>query len=299
MNQAPEIVIAAGTRLVALSEIPKRMARAIHPDKSDLPWVLKEIGKAFPSADGDFTGRAQPFSAEDSQLLTELLGAVPRAGQEFTKAVWEAYIAPLEHSPRRPAWTMIPLFFNPGLEADILRADAETQHEDALKAAIRAGSIVPLSHALLPLDASIREALDLGQVTVETFSDYAAKFGILVKIGGSTERAATKPRNGSAEISTLSKQPEWAAQAQAIVMGHGKVERAYYLSQRDLCEHAEKVMREKGINGANGKPLDWQTIKKEAIQGEWWRANFPERAGKNSRRNRGERGKPSRGSSQS
>ncbi len=46
-------------------------------------------------------------------------------------------------------------------------------------------------------------------------------------------------------------------------------------SQPDVCTYVAKVMRGKKIYGHQGKPLSEGYIQRNAIQGEWWKANKP------------------------
>lgn len=46
-------------------------------------------------------------------------------------------------------------------------------------------------------------------------------------------------------------------------------------SQRDVCEHVEEKLREAKTFGPQGKPLSAKYIQRNAIQGDWWKANKP------------------------
>ena len=151
MTQKPEIVLKAGTRTVPLSEVPAMLAGAIHPEPNQ-PVVLKEIIKAYLGPNGEHDGRTQPLTGEDMALLVEILGPPPQPGQATTDDEWLAYIAAWDSSPRRPTWTPGRRCINAELDAALLRAHAEESHKEALIKAIRAGSVVPLSHALVPLE---------------------------------------------------------------------------------------------------------------------------------------------------
>lgn len=48
-----------------------------------------------------------------------------------------------------------------------------------------------------------------------------------------------------------------------------------YPSQKDVCEHVAKEMREQKIHGPQARPLEPGYIQRNAIQGEWWQANRP------------------------
>lgn len=181
MTKPLQIVLPTGTRTVALSDIPTKLAHAIHPTLSDAPLVLKSLDKTILGPNGTYA-RPKPLSDDDLALLADVLGHVPHVGQTFaSEGEWQAYVKPLADSPRKPDWTLIPLFENKALNADILRLAAEDEHKAALIAQIRADKLVPLNHALLPVDRSVSEVLSLGQVSVDTFRDYAAKFGVSVR----------------------------------------------------------------------------------------------------------------------
>jgi|SRR5579859_762410 len=181
MTKAPEIVLKAGTRTVKVSEIPALMAEAIHPEP-DVPLVLKSIVKAYLGPNGEHDGRTQPLTDEDMKLLVEILGTPPQPGQATTDEQWLAYIAGWSSSPKRPTWTPGRQCINAEFDAAILRAAAEDRHKAALTDAIRAGSFIPLDHAMVPLDGWTGELLEIGQVFIPEFTKHAARFGIAVRI---------------------------------------------------------------------------------------------------------------------
>lgn len=67
----------------------------------------------------------------------------------------------------------------------------------------------------------------------------------------------------------------WQEQARAIALEYLTKHKANDLhpSQIDVAEHVAKESRKSKIFGPQGKPLSASYIKREAIQGEWWRKN--------------------------
>jgi hypothetical protein len=191
MSQLPEIILPAGTHTVTVSDIPYLLASALYPEQPQSPYILKCITKHFGK---DPYRHSPPCEGEELRLVTEIAGTPPLVGRPIAKADLEAYLTRFNTSPRRPEWTIGASVVNENLSAELNRMSAEDEHRKGLKKAIRAGSFVPLNHARLPLDASIREALDLGQVFVESFVEYAVKFGIKVIV--SDARAMIEVDNG-------------------------------------------------------------------------------------------------------
>jgi hypothetical protein len=165
---------------VKLSEVPSLIAEALHPAQAEEPYVLRGMQKTFLGPSGD--GRTLPCSDEDLQLIAEILGHPLPINREVMKAELQGFEQKFALSPRRPEWVLAPLVENRRLNAQILRMNAEESHRKALVQAIRDESIIPLDHAFLPLDRSVREALDLGQLFVPTFREYALRFAISVVV---------------------------------------------------------------------------------------------------------------------
>lgn len=70
---------------------------------------------------------------------------------------------------------------------------------------------------------------------------------------------------------------DWKTQAQSIAkecISHHR-QSDLFPTQDDVCEHVASVMREKQIYGLHGKPLEPNYIKRNAIQGAWWKQNKP------------------------
>ena len=67
----------------------------------------------------------------------------------------------------------------------------------------------------------------------------------------------------------------WQEQAKAIALEYLNKHREMDLhpGQLDVCEYVAKEMRTRKIYGPQGKPLSDLYIKRNAIQGDWWRKN--------------------------
>jgi hypothetical protein len=181
VKEIPEIVLPAGKRTVVVSDIPRLIALALYPKRPESPYILKCITKHFgPNP----ARRSLPCGSDELRLVAEIAGPLPLMGQPIVKEELDGYLTRFNTSPNRPEWVIGASVDNETLNADMNRMNAEDDHRAALRRAIRAGSFVPLSHALLPLDETIREALDLGQVFVKTFREYAKTFEVLVRIKG-------------------------------------------------------------------------------------------------------------------
>lgn len=198
MDKVSEIFLPAGTRTIPLSEVPALLARALFPDQPEGPYVFKCLTKEI----GNGPYRQLPaFEDAELALVTDIAGPPPSAGQPIGKVELNAYLNKFNTSPLRREWEIGASVTCEKLNADIARMGAEDEHRDALKKAIRSGSIVPLSGARLPLNESVREALDMGQIFVETFRDYASKFEVLVRVD----------RNSKPESITIEAAAHWLA----------------------------------------------------------------------------------------
>jgi hypothetical protein len=71
--------------------------------------------------------------------------------------------------------------------------------------------------------------------------------------------------------------PEWVTSARVVaeqyIARHKKSN--LYPSLKDVCAHVETQLRVKRSFGAHGRPLSATYIGRNALQGEWWRANKP------------------------
>ena len=69
----------------------------------------------------------------------------------------------------------------------------------------------------------------------------------------------------------------WKATAQAIASEYIAKHRRQDLfpSQDDVCNHVEEIMRKRKIYSDHDKPLSAKYIQRNAIQGDWWKANKP------------------------
>jgi hypothetical protein len=69
--------------------------------------------------------------------------------------------------------------------------------------------------------------------------------------------------------------PAWVAKAQTIAMDYLEKHRVKSLfpSQRDTGEHVAKILRAQNVFSENGKPLSASYIRRNALQGPWWKVN--------------------------
>ena len=70
---------------------------------------------------------------------------------------------------------------------------------------------------------------------------------------------------------------DWIERARAVACAYIARHREQNLfpSQSDVCEHVAKELREAKVYGPHGKPLRAEYIQRNAIQGDWWKANKP------------------------
>ena len=71
--------------------------------------------------------------------------------------------------------------------------------------------------------------------------------------------------------------PEWVIKAREAATEYIDRHRAnnLYPSLKDVCDHVEGKLRANGVLGAHGKPVSATYIGRNALQGEWWKANKP------------------------
>ena len=67
----------------------------------------------------------------------------------------------------------------------------------------------------------------------------------------------------------------WIERAREIALEHLRQNKAmdWHPPLGDVSEHVAKEMRSKKMYGPQGKPLSATYIKREALQGDWWRRN--------------------------
>lgn len=186
MDHVAEIVLPAGTQVVAVSDIPKLIAEALHPPQPEGLYTFKHLTKVVSRSPYLHT---PPCDAEELATVSKIAGPPPRDGQLISANELDAYLTGFNTSPQKPGWEIGASVVNDAQSAAIDRLTAEEEQRRELKRAIRSGTFVPLSHALVPLQESIREALDLGRVFVDVFRDYAAKFRILVRVQAAANEA--------------------------------------------------------------------------------------------------------------
>ena len=85
-----------------------------------------------------------------------------------------------------------------------------------------------------------------------------------------------KPNIADHEL-TIKKPPTWIEEVRRIALNFIKdhKENNLFSSQKDVCEHLEKIATKKNLRGAHGKLLKANYIQRNAIQGDWWRENKP------------------------
>ncbi len=73
------------------------------------------------------------------------------------------------------------------------------------------------------------------------------------------------------------KDTPWVAQARRLALDHIAFHKQenLYPSQKDVCAHVAKKMREQKIYGPHARPLEENYIQRNAIQGKWWQDNKP------------------------
>ncbi len=165
--------------MIQLEDVPALLANALYPHLPELPYVLQAFTKHLGQGP---TSRGACCDDKDLAAVARLSGPPPPRGEAIAREALDAYLTRFNASPNRPDWSLGASVINRDLDDAINRMAAEEQHRRALKAAIRSGVVVALSHARVPLNQSIREALNLGQIFVDDFRKYAKTFGIAVRI---------------------------------------------------------------------------------------------------------------------
>lgn len=80
---------------------------------------------------------------------------------------------------------------------------------------------------------------------------------------------------GEAKPAKSQSADDWKVEARRLAIEyldkHKKMD--LFPSQSDVCKYVADAMRDKGIFGRQGKPLEANYIQRNAIQGEWWQGN--------------------------
>jgi hypothetical protein len=88
--------------------------------------------------------------------------------------------------------------------------------------------------------------------------------------------AADPSRTAQMSESAVTAFRDWMSQAREIALDYidRHVSKDLYPTQDDVASHAESECRRRGVFGPRG-PLSAATIKRDAIQGDWWSENKP------------------------
>jgi hypothetical protein len=206
MAGIPEVLLPVGAETIQLEDVPALLANALYPDLPERPYVLKTFTKHLGQSP---TSRRAFCDDKDLEAVARLAGPPPPRGEAIAREELDAYLTRFNTSPNRPDWSLGASVINRDLDDAIKRMAAEEEHRRALKAAIRSGVVVALSHARVPLNQSIREALNLGQIFVDDFRKYAQTFGIAVRIDN-----ASSPRTRHKGMWSVAEVVQQAALAQ-------------------------------------------------------------------------------------
>lgn len=177
MGSRQVIVLPDGTDYVGLEAVPALIARALQPEPLDPKTTLKSVHYGLGS------GRFRPCTDEELAELTAAAGMPIPIGRARATGEWADFLAALNASTTPPSWTPEPMWVDEQFNAALFRSYAEQQHTDALKQAIEAGEIVPLSPARVPLTEMVRTALGAGSISVAALTAYVSRFGVEVRIG--------------------------------------------------------------------------------------------------------------------
>jgi len=211
MVTVAEIVLPAGKTYLTVEEIPRWIALALYPEggkdaEKHVSHLLKSAhpGGAGPEHAEDITPEDEDYieelGPEDVAYLTRLWDAVPLPPVERCTSVrmWQSYLKAFDAATDRPAWRPIPVWNLPSFNKAILRNDAIERHALELDGAIKAGQVVPRSHAMTPL--SIDEGTKPNsRVMVDDLQRYAAKFHIEVRTEPA-HAALTSSEEGTAPL---------------------------------------------------------------------------------------------------
>jgi hypothetical protein len=171
-----EIHLPLGTAFVSVGEAPALIAKGLYPSVWE-EAKLRSLQKRC-------RGEAEPvgLSERDKALLNEIWRHLPSLQEEIEKRWWPEYLFAFLHSPRKPAWRLVPEWRDVVLDTVILRTDAVGKHKKAIRAALRDGKLASVNHASLPL--SRRRALSpTALIRVKDFEAYVAEFGLSLTVG--------------------------------------------------------------------------------------------------------------------
>jgi len=189
-----EIVLPVGTEHVTVEEVSGLLALAIHPVPPS-GRVVSYLTKQVLSENGQELG--VPINGDDMAALAVIWEGLPSMQQGIPEALWPRYAEAFDNAPQKPEWLPVPVWRNDALNAGILRVDAEKEHRRALSTAIARGELAALNHVRLPVTLAYPGAL----VTIDALREYAAKFGVRLRVAeparhadASEEDSSTRPR---------------------------------------------------------------------------------------------------------
>lgn len=134
-----------------------------------------------------------PLGVEDWDYLRKVWCDLPPYLAGMTQQKWRMYESVFNASDGNPGWHPEPVWNNPRQNNAILRADAKQEYERSLRAAIRQGSLVTYTHAMIQL-SPLEGDLPAARVPIDLFATYAEKFRIRVTIRAAPEPNPTNPR---------------------------------------------------------------------------------------------------------
>lgn len=138
-----EIILESGTQEVPTADVPGLIAAALHPDQSGAPLTVSYFIKtAKPGAAGtEAHSRGQPIDEAESKLLAEIWADMPPLPSNATEDEIRPYTDAFREKGAHLDWELGIAWNNPGLNAGMLRIQAEGEHRKGIIADIRAGRL--------------------------------------------------------------------------------------------------------------------------------------------------------------
>ena len=178
-----EIVLTAGTRFLPFDDVPKLIARTIHPPVAvDAPTVIGLVAKMTILADGwPDKNSVRPLAEKDAQFLSRVWAGLPHwIGR--TMEEWPKYVDAFKRIEPDVAWIPIPILYTESV-VDQYRAATESECEQVLRVAVDRGELVvrsPVTH--LPQVVAWGEQLTGSLLLVADLVKFLAPLDIAIRI---------------------------------------------------------------------------------------------------------------------
>ena len=188
-----------GARFMLAALIPKAIAEALVPERTDPP-ALVGLQKKVPAPE---YFSIEELTQADLVLLAEIWRDVPGISplvmfgkHDAPRSITREDFAPFQHAfdkaPDRPSWMLLPGFIDPREGVNSSRQDIRRAHWEAIEAQARAGTLRLISNQGVPA-----ERIELGtQISVEDARAYLAGVPpgfVLVESSGSEAAAPNAP----------------------------------------------------------------------------------------------------------